>query len=221
MNTEDKYGIAEAIERHFESQGVLEVSDRLYVMKCIAAIWEDVYVRMPLKDTDDKDMNSLLKAIKVITGESMLKVEQSCGLFYQTKLILAHGTWYLERSSCGYCILPEYRAGRRFPTRLNANVAADLILTFDSHIPKIHSQADAELRRRKEAMLTTEIIATTVTGIVHSMVNEGRIKVPGNPYVRGMNPQKIHIYFDGSPDIMTSSLEKVEERLLKKYGKEK
>lgn len=90
------------------------------------------------------------------SGESTLKVEQSCGLFYQTKLTLAHGTWYLERSSGGYCILPEYRAGRRFPTRLDANVAADLILTFDSYIPKIHSRADTELRRRKEAKLTTD-----------------------------------------------------------------
>lgn len=219
MEIEDKYGIIEATERHFGSQGILEVSERLYVMKCIAAIWEDVYVRMPLKDTEDKDMNSLLDAIKSITGESTLKLEQSCGLFYQTKLTLAHGTWYLERSSGGYCILPEYRAGRRFPTRLDANVAADLILTFDSYIPKIHSRADTELRRRKEAKLTTEIFKTTVIGIISGLVKTERIRVPGQPQVRGINPNKIHIYFDNSPDVITCSLEKVEERLIKKYGK--
>ena len=72
------------------------------------------------------------------------------------KLSLTHGTWYLERAQEGYYILPEYRAGRRFLTRLDASVAADLILTFDSYIPVIVARAKNELQRRKEAMMLTD-----------------------------------------------------------------
>ena len=220
MSAEDKYRIQESIDRHFKNPGILDVSDRHFGMKSIAAIWEEVYVQMPLKDTEDKDIGSLLEAIKTITGESSLKVEQSCGLFQQLKLSLAHGTWYLERSSVSYYILPEYRAGRRFHTRLDADIAADLILTFDRYIPLITNRADEEVRRRKEAMLTTEIFKSTVMGIVKKLMKEKRIKVPGKPCVKGINPAKIHIYFDNSPDVITCSLAKVEERLIKKYGKQ-
>lgn len=125
-------------------------------MKCIAAIWEDMYVGMPLKDTDDRTIERLLDTIRNITGESELKIQNSCGLFPQLKLSLTHGTWYLERAQEGYYILPEYRAGRRFLTRLDASVAADLILTFDSYIPVIVARAKNELQRRKEAMMLTD-----------------------------------------------------------------
>ena len=114
MGTDDKYGISEAIDLHFTNQSVVEVSDRNFGLKSIGAIWEEVYIRMPLRDTDDRDIDKLLEAIKAITGESSLKMELSCGLFQQLKLTLTHGTWYLERSPGGYYILPEYRAGRRF-----------------------------------------------------------------------------------------------------------
>ena len=219
MSAEDKYRIQEAIDKHFNNPGVLDVYDRHFAMKSIAAIWEEVYIQMPLKDSEDKDIGTLLEAIKTITGESSLKVEQSCGLFQQLKLSLAHGTWYLERSSVSYYILPEYRAGRRFHTRLDADIAADLILTFDRYIPLITNRADEEVRRRKEAMLTTEIFKATVIGIVTKLIKEKRIKAPGKPYVKGFNPDKIHIYFENSPDVITCSLAKVEERLIKKYGK--
>ena len=98
MDIQDKYGIQEAINRHFSNQRVLEVSDRLFALKSIGAIWEEVYIRMPLRDTDDRDIDKLLEAIKAITGESSLKTELSCGLFQQLKLTLTHGTWYLDRS---------------------------------------------------------------------------------------------------------------------------
>ena len=77
MSAEDKYRIQEAIDKHFKNPGVLDVSDRHFGMKSIAAIWEEVYVQMPLKDTEYNDIGTLLEAIKTITGESSLKVEQS------------------------------------------------------------------------------------------------------------------------------------------------
>ena len=216
MDIQDKYGIQEAIDQHFSNQRVLEVSDRLFALKSIGAIWEEVYIRMPLKDTENKDIHSLIEAI---SGETTLKTQLSCGLFQQLKLTLTHGTWYLERSPGGYYILPEYRAGRRFPTRLDAEVAADLILSFDRYIPQIYSRADEEIRRRKEAMLATEIFKASVIGIISDLVKSKRISVPGKPYVRGIDPRKIHIYFENSPDVITCNLEKIEEGLLKKYGK--
>ena len=219
MDIQDKYGIQKAIDRHFSNQRVLEVSDRLFALKSIGAIWEEVYIRMPLKDTENKDIHSLIEAIKTIFGESTLKTQLSCGLFQQLKLTLTHGTWYLERSTGGYYILPEYRAGRRFPTRLDAEVAADLILSFDRYIPLIYTRADEEIRLRKEAMLTTEIFKASVIGIISGLVKSKRIIVPGKPYVRGIDPHRIHIYFENSPDVITCNLEKIEERLIKKYGK--
>lgn len=219
MSTGDKYGISEAIDWHFTNQSVVEVSDRNFGLKSIGTIWEKVYIRMPLSNTDDRDIDKLLEAIKAITGESSLKTELSCGLFQQLKLTLTHGTWYLERSPGGYYILPEYRAGRRYPTRLDAEVAADLILSFDRYIPQIYSRADEEIRRRKEAMLTTEIFKASVIGIISGLVKSKRISVPGKPYVRGIDPRKIHIYFENSPDVITCRLEKIEESLIKKYVK--
>jgi hypothetical protein len=50
-------------------------------------------------------------------------------------------------------------------------------------------------------------------------VKSKRISVPGKPYVRGIDPRKIHIYFENSPDVITCSLEKIEESLIKKYVK--
>ena len=218
METDDKYGIQDAIDDHFKTQGVVEVSDRHFIMKSIAAIWEDVYVRMPLKDTDDRTMEKLLDAVRSITGESELKIQNSCGLFQQLKLSLTHGTWYIERAQGGYYIFPEYRAGRRFLTRLDACVAADLMMTFDSYIPVIAARAESEVRQRKAAMKMAEVFGTTVAGIIRALEKEGRIKVPGRPYIRGIDPQKIHVYFEGSPGVITCSLEEIEERLLKKYG---
>lgn len=95
MDIQDKYGIQEAIDRHFSNQRVLEVSDRLFALKSIGAIWVEVYIKMPLKDTEDKDIHSLIEAIKTIFGESPLKTQLSCGLFQQLKLTLthAHGIW--------------------------------------------------------------------------------------------------------------------------------
>jgi hypothetical protein len=135
-------------------------------------------------------------------------------------LTLRYGTWYLEKALGGYCILPEYRMGSKFPTRLDADMAAALILTFDEYIPKIYKRANEELLRRKEAMLTTEIFKSTVMAIIASLVKDKRIRVPGKPYVRGIDPKKIHIYFDNSSDVITCGIEKVEERLIKKYGKQ-
>jgi len=63
------------------------------------------------------------------------------------------------------------------------------------------------------------IIEATVIGIISGLVKTERIRVPGQPQVKGINPNKIHIYFDNSPDMITCSLEKIEERLIKKYGK--
>lgn len=84
---------------------------------------------------------------------------------------------------------------------------------------QIYNRADEEIRRRKEAMLTTEIFKASVIGIISGLVKSKRIIVPGKPYVRGIDPRKIHIYFENSPDVITCSLEKIEERLIKKYGK--
>ena len=42
----DKYGISEAIDWHFSNQGVLEVSDRLFALKSVGVIWEEVYIKM-------------------------------------------------------------------------------------------------------------------------------------------------------------------------------
>ena len=49
MDIQDKYGIQEAINRHFSNQRVLEVSDRLFALKNIGAIWEEgVFIKKPL-----------------------------------------------------------------------------------------------------------------------------------------------------------------------------
>ena len=48
MMTDDKYGICNAIDWHFRNQGILEVSDRIFAIKCVASIWEEVYIKMPL-----------------------------------------------------------------------------------------------------------------------------------------------------------------------------
>ena len=98
-------------------------------------------------------------------------------------------------------------------------MAADLILSFDRYIQQIYSRADEEIRRRKEAMLTTEIFKASVIGIISGLVKSKRISAPGKPYVRGIDPRKIHIYFENSPDVITCSLEKIEESLIKKYVK--
>lgn len=218
MEIQDKYGIQEAIDSHFTNLRVRDVSDQNFEFKSVSAIWEEVYIRMPLKDSGDRNINQLLEAIKSITGESSIKIELSCGLFQQQKLTLANGTWYLERAKEGYYILPEYRAGRRFLTRLDADLAADLILTFDKYIPKIYRRAGEELRRRKAIMMATELIKSTVLSIISNLVNEEQIKVTGEPHVRGIDPKKIHIYYDSSPEVITCSLDTVEEKLLKKYG---
>ena len=48
------------------------------------------------------------------------------------------------------------------------------------------------------------IIEATVIGIISGLVKTERIRVPGQPQVKGINPNKIHIYFDNSPDVITN-----------------
>lgn len=82
MADQDKYGIQDAIDKHFQGQSFHDLRDK----------------------------------------------------YYQQKLTLPNGIWYLERASGGYYILPVYRNARRFLTRLDADVAANLILSFDAYI---------------------------------------------------------------------------------------
>lgn len=218
MTGHDKYGIRETIERHFNNQDVLDMCDRYYAQKCVSAIWEDVYLGMPLKDTDDRSIEVLLEKIKELTGEDSLKVDTSCGLFSQHKLTLANGVWYFERSQGGYYILPVLRSGRRFQTRLDAGLAADLIITFDRHIPEILSLAEEKKRQARESAMTAEIIRTTAIGIIHSLISEGRIKTPGEAEVKGGAAKKVCITFKGVSGFMKCPLELLETRLIKKYG---
>lgn len=218
MTDLDKYGIQDAIEKHFQGQSFHDLRDKYYPQRCICTIWEEVYIGMPLKDTEDKSIDLVLENIKEITGESSLKVETSCGLFYQQKLTLPNGIWYLERASGGYYILPVYRNARRFLTRLDADVAADLIISFDAYIPQILSRAEECKRIAHEAAMTGEIIQVTAAGIVHALVSSGKIKIPGEVKVSGVSANKIHVYFNDQSGVITCSLDKLEGRLLKKYG---
>jgi hypothetical protein len=77
MEIQDKYGIQEAIDSHFTNLRVRDVSDQNFEFKSVSAIWEEVYIRMPLKDSGDRNIDQLLEAIKSITGESSIKIELS------------------------------------------------------------------------------------------------------------------------------------------------
>ena len=220
MNIKDQYGITAAIDRHFGKPETLDCIDKVFNLKCIASIWEDVYLRMPLKDTPDREIDQLLDSIRIHSGEPCLKTEQTFGLFQQTMLTLRYGTWYLEKALGGYCILPEYRMGSKFPTRLDADMAAALILTFDEYIPIIYNRARKELLQHQERMITTRVFKTTVMSIIANLVKEGRVLLPGKAYVVATDPKKVHIHFDNSPDVIVCCMESVEERLIKKYGKQ-
>ena len=58
MDNQDKYGIQAAVDSHFTNPGVMDVSDRNFGLKSVGAIREEDYIRMPLKDTDDKEILS-------------------------------------------------------------------------------------------------------------------------------------------------------------------
>jgi hypothetical protein len=66
--------------------------------------------------------------------------------------------------------------------------------------------------------MTGEIIQVTAAGIVHALVSSGKIKIPGEVKVSGVSANKIHVYFNDQSGVITCSLDKLEGRLLKKYG---
>lgn len=217
MNIEDKYGIEEAIAGYFKGFAMAGILKKSYPGKCVSKIWSSLYMTLPFRDTDDKDPEKVIEIIKAITGNTNLHIEMSCGLFYHLKIKLDNGTWFLERCPGGYYILPMSRAGRRCLTRLDADMAADLIVTFDSCIPKILARAEEEQRKVQERMLVSEIIRTTVEEMVHGLQEQGMIEVPDIVCIRYIAEEKVNIHF-GKAGMITSRLDSLEETLLNIFG---
>ena len=95
MATQDKYGILGRFEAILESpefrNNFAWRPDEL-----VSALWEEIYLEMPLCDPEDTSPESVITILRHACGESF-KTDESCGLFSIIRLTLPHSTCYLHR----------------------------------------------------------------------------------------------------------------------------
>ena len=128
MTDQDKYGIRAKIQEVLQAPGTRYMfASRPDLI--VSSIWEEVYTSMPLCDPEDSSLFTVIEHLK--QRYPLIKIEESCGLFSVTKLTLPYNVCYLHKCQGSYYILPMYKSVRRFYTRLEPEVAADLILEFD------------------------------------------------------------------------------------------
>lgn len=215
MTQQDKYGISAQIDKVLESQAKNALLASRPDM-VVSSIWEEVYTNMPLCDPEDSSPYKVTEILKSLCGDN-LKVEESCGLFSLIRLTLPNSTCYLHRCQGSYYILPLYKTVRRFYTRLEPEVAADLILEFDRFAPKILNQIDKKKRGIKQKEMTRELLKTSVLGIINRLKNERMISVPDEVTVSGATTAKINICFKSHKPIHCR-LEDLERILIQQYG---
>lgn len=216
MISQDKYSIVQQLEVNLQRP---EIISRLVYSPdtLVSAIWEDIYPKMPLCDPEDPSPERLMLMLKKRCDAS-LKIEESCGLFSIIKLTLPNNICYIHKCPGSYYILPMYRTVRRFHTRLQPEVAVDLIMEFDRLAPIILRRAEEKVMEWKQKELTFDVIKSSATSIIESLKRQKRIDVPEEVTISGVSLSKINICFQ-SNKVIHCSLDELEGLLLKKFGK--
>ena len=215
MTDLDKYSIRASIEKTLSATNEVPYLFESRPDKIVSTIWEDVYVNMPLCDPEDPTIVTVIEHLKKRCGT--IKVEVSCGLFSVIRLILPNNICYLQKCQGGYYILPMYKNVRRFPTRLEPEMAADLILEFDRFAPVILKSIEDKVLERKQKALTSNLIKATTLGVIKTLKDQGVIKVPDEVVVSGTTPECINICFQ-SHKVIRCKLENLEQELIERFG---
>ena len=139
-------------------------------------------------------------------------------MFSLIRLTLPNSVCYLQRCQGSYYILPLYKTVRRFHTRLEPEVAADLILEFDRFAPKILNQIDKKKRELKQKEMTRELVKISALGIINRLKNEKMISIPDDVTVNGLTTDKIEVHFN-SGEVISCKLENLANRLYEYFSK--
>ena len=214
MTDNDKYGIQAKL------QEIIEAPETRYMLESrpdliVSAIWEEVYPLMPLCDPEDSSIFTIIELLKKKCDT--IKVEESCGLFSVMKVTLPNNVCYLHKCQGSYYILPMYKNVRRFPTRLEPEVAADLILEFDKCAPVILKLIEDKVLERKQKALTSNLIKATTLGVIKTLKDQGVIQVPDEVVVSGTTPECINMCFQ-SHKVIRCKLENLEQELIERFG---
>lgn len=216
MTQQDKYGIRTQIDQTLKSHAMNHLLT-VRPDKVVSSIWEEVYINMPLCNPEDSSPYRVIEILNERCGEGF-KVEESCGLFSMIKLTLPNSVCYLHRCQGSYYILPMYKTVRRFHTRLEPEVAADLIIEFDRSAPVILRRMEERKLELKQKEMTREILKASALGIIDHLKQEQRISVPDKVTISGVTPAKINVCFK-SHKAISCRLEDLESMLIKSYPK--
>ena len=222
MLTYNRHEIQRDIDYYFRQHAMTDmiVFGNSFIQMCSYTIWKSVLGHAEFDRNSIAPNNSieeLLEKIKELTGEHVLKMETSCGLFYIVSLTLANGIWYLHKCPRGYDSRPMWKLGTTRGSMLSAQDAAELILEFDRYIPQILERAEAAVLERKEKMMLCEILKTTAMGIINQLASDGTIELPGKADVTCMRPESIQIQVGSRSKWIVKSLDELKEKLIKKY----
>ena len=214
MTDNDKYGIQAKL------QEIIEAPETRYMLESrpdliVSAIWEEVYPLMPLCDPEDSSIFTIVELLKKKCNT--IKVEESCGLFSVMKVTLPNNVCYLHKCQGSYYILPMYKNVRRFYTRLEPEVAVDLILEFDRCAPIILKAIEDKKLEITQKALTLQLMRATILGVIESLKAQGLIKVPDRVVVNGASPKRISVCFQ-SHRVFHCKLENLEQELIERYG---
>ena len=212
MLTHDRHKIQRDIDYYFRQHAMTDmiVFGNNFIQMCPYTIWKSVLGHAEFDRNSIAPNNSieeLLEKIKELTGEHVLKMETSCGLFYIVSLTLANGIWYLHKCPGGYDSRPMWKLGTTRGSMLSAQDAAELILEFDRYIPQILERAEAAVLERKEKMMLCEILKTTAMGIINQLASDGTIELPGKADVTCMRPESIQIQVGSRSKWIVKSLD--------------
>ena len=214
MTDQDKYGIRAKIQEVLQAPGTRYMfASRPDLI--VSSIWEEVYPSMPLYDPEDSSLFTVIEHLKQRCPT--IKIEESCGLFSVTKLTLPYNVCYLHKCQGSYYILPMYKSVRRFYTRLEPEVAADLILEFDRFANIILKGIEDKKMEITQNALTFELMKASVLGIVEMLKKQGRISVPDEVVINSASPKRVSICFKSHKTIHCK-MENLERELLERFG---
>ena len=215
METNDKYGIIDAVYKWEKFYSCLVNCHDNFRAHFVDHIWRDAYNKLDAEKDCNVTINDVINLLQ-LRFQTKLEVDVSCGLFYITRVTLPNGPWYFLRRTDGFYLMPMNKNGNWcYKMNNEVNALVDLIAEFDRLLPEILSRADkAEVEMTKRLMLR-DITISTAQGIAASLQKAGKIEMPNNATFSSTSDNIVNIRVNRKR--VECSLDKLEATLLKRF----
>ena len=215
METNDKYGIIDAVYKWVKFYSCLVNCHDNFRAHFVDHIWRDAYNKLDAEKDCNVTINDVINLLQ-LRFQTKLEVDVSCGLFYITKVTLPNGPWYFLRRTDGFYLMPMNKNGNWcYKIHYEVNAMVDLIMEFDRLLPEILCRADKAEVEMTKRMMVRDITISTAQGLAASLQKAGKIEMPNNATFTSTSDNIVNIRVNRKR--VECSLDKLEATLLKRF----